>query len=76
MCERATFCVPGVVLKYVGGERRSCVAVVVVGVVTGEVVGDVVNELKVNGRPHETGKGGQEDSGTKESPVVPSDSSL
>ena len=50
--------------------------VVVVGVVTGEVVGDVVNQLKVNGGPHETGKGGQEDSGVKESFVVPSDSSL
>ncbi len=76
MCERATFCVPGVVLKYVGGERGNGVTVVVVGVVTGEVVGDVVNELKVNGRPHETGEGGQEDSGVKESFVVPSDSSL
>ena len=50
--------------------------VVVVGVVTGEVVGDVVNKLKVNGRPHEAGKGGQENNGMKESFVVPSDSSL
>ena len=50
--------------------------VVVVGVVTGEVVGDVVNQLKVNSRPHETGEGGQEDSGVKESFMVPSDSSL
>ena len=50
--------------------------VVVVGVVTGEVVGDVVNQLKVNSRPHETGEGGQDDSGVQESFVVPSDSSL
>ena len=53
-------------MKYVGGERGDGVTVVVVGVVTGKVVGDVVNKVKVNGGPHETGKGGKEDSGVKE----------
>ena len=63
MCEAAARGTPAVVLKYVGAKRGSGVAVVVESVVAGEVVGDMKNELKVDGRSHETGDGCEDECG-------------